>query len=342
MHDVAREARVHQTTVSLALRNHPRLPLATRQRIQKVAARLGYRPDPMLAAFNFHRLASHPVKGTPAIAFILDADARRCFSQRAGHPVVIEGARQAAKERGYGLEPFVLDSEEIGPRRLDQILLARGIAGVVVSTFETKTTRLELDWPRCCAVKIESRHLWPPLDVITNDQHQVTRLGLRRMLDLGYRRVGLVSTREAERRLGDAFRTGFLVEQASLPESARVPPLLLDDSDRKHPERLLSQWLEKQRIDAVVSNLNDVARFIEATGRRIPMDLAFASLDLTPETPNLAGVVQNHALVGRRAVEQVIALLHAHERGLPEVPSVTFVPGFWRDGSSAPPAEAFE
>lgn len=339
MREVAEAARVHQTTVSLALRNHPRLPLATRQRIQRVAARLGYRPDPMLAAFNFHRLASHPVKGTPAIAFILDAGARRCFSQRAGHPVVIEGARYAAHERGYSLELFVLNPEEIGPRRLNQILLARGIAGVVVSTFETKTDRLELDWSRYCAVKIESRHLWPPLDVITNDQHQATRLGLRRMLELGWRRVGLVSTREAERRLGDAFRTGFLVEQALLPESARVPPLLLDDADRKRPERLISDWLEAHRVDAVISNLNDVAHFIESTGRGIPRDIAFASLDLTPEMAGFAGVVQNHALVGRRAVEQVIALLHAHERGLPDVPSVTFVPGYWRDGATAPAVE---
>jgi len=32
--DIARKAGVHVTTVSLAMRNHPRLPEKTRQRIQ--------------------------------------------------------------------------------------------------------------------------------------------------------------------------------------------------------------------------------------------------------------------------------------------------------------------
>lgn len=35
--DIAKRAEVHVTTVSLALRNHPRLPEKTRSRIQKLA-----------------------------------------------------------------------------------------------------------------------------------------------------------------------------------------------------------------------------------------------------------------------------------------------------------------
>ena len=40
--DIAREAAVHVTTVSLALRNHPRLPESTRLRIQKLAQTFTY------------------------------------------------------------------------------------------------------------------------------------------------------------------------------------------------------------------------------------------------------------------------------------------------------------
>ena len=46
---------MHVTTVSLALRNHPRLPQDTRERIQKMAERLGYRPDPFLQALVAYR-----------------------------------------------------------------------------------------------------------------------------------------------------------------------------------------------------------------------------------------------------------------------------------------------
>ena len=55
MKDVALKIGVHTTTVSLALRNSPQLPLATRERIQTVARKMGYRQDPMLTALVAYR-----------------------------------------------------------------------------------------------------------------------------------------------------------------------------------------------------------------------------------------------------------------------------------------------
>ena len=42
--DIARKAGVHVTTVSLALRNHPRLPEITRKRIRRLRAKWGTSP----------------------------------------------------------------------------------------------------------------------------------------------------------------------------------------------------------------------------------------------------------------------------------------------------------
>ena len=53
--DVAKVAGVHFTTVSLALRRHPSIPEATRERIRRVAERIGYAPDPVFGALTrFH------------------------------------------------------------------------------------------------------------------------------------------------------------------------------------------------------------------------------------------------------------------------------------------------
>jgi len=54
--DLARLAKVSHTTVSLALRGHPSIPPATRQRIARLAQRQQYRPDPTLAALNAYRI----------------------------------------------------------------------------------------------------------------------------------------------------------------------------------------------------------------------------------------------------------------------------------------------
>lgn len=336
MKEVAVKAGVHQTTVSLALRDHPRLPVATRQKIRELAERMGYRPDPLLGAFNFHRNVHHAEKGRAVIGFILDAQARRCFSQQAGHPVVVEAARRTAKERGYSLELFLLDPKVTGVKRLGQILLARGIEAVVISTFEFATKRLELPWDHLSAVKIESRHLWPPLPVVTNDQYQVARMGVQKLRELGYHRVGLVAAAEAERRLGDAFRMGLTIEEARVASRHRVPPLLLTDSGRGDAAEAVARWIREYRVEAVASNLNEVTGYLKVAGLSVPQDIAFCSLDLPLNRPDWAGVVQNHGLVGQRAVEQVLSLLYTHQRGIPQVPSATFIPGYWRDGESAP------
>ena len=50
MKTIAAQAGVTQATVSMCLANSPRIPAATRERIQAVADRLGYRPNPYVSA----------------------------------------------------------------------------------------------------------------------------------------------------------------------------------------------------------------------------------------------------------------------------------------------------
>ena len=58
MKQVAEAAGVSLNTVSLALRNHRRISVKTRQHVQQVAENLGYRPDPVVAA-GMARLRVH-------------------------------------------------------------------------------------------------------------------------------------------------------------------------------------------------------------------------------------------------------------------------------------------
>ena len=48
--DIGRKTGFHYSTVSLALRDHPRIPDATKQIIRDAAKGLGYQPDAMLSA----------------------------------------------------------------------------------------------------------------------------------------------------------------------------------------------------------------------------------------------------------------------------------------------------
>ncbi|HRE82426.1 MAG TPA: helix-turn-helix domain-containing protein, partial [Opitutaceae bacterium] len=59
-----------KATVSLALRNHPKIPEVTRQRLQRLAESLGYRPDPALARIAAHRWKTRDHPSEFVIAFV--------------------------------------------------------------------------------------------------------------------------------------------------------------------------------------------------------------------------------------------------------------------------------
>ncbi|HLP07999.1 MAG TPA: LacI family DNA-binding transcriptional regulator [Opitutaceae bacterium] len=345
MDDVAALAGVHPTTVSMALRSHPSIPAATRERILESARKIGYVRDPLLDAFNHHRLKKLAVKQTPSIAFVIDAGSSAYFFGSGYHPLVYEGVRAVAEAQHLLLEVFALGTKEMTAARLNTILSSRGINGVLLSTFTPSTTSIELDWDQYSAVKIESHHLLSHLDVVSNDQCQAARLCLRSLRARGYRRIGLATATDDESRLESTFSSGVLVEQASLPARERVPPLLFERGEIGHIAAQVEAWMRQHNVDALMTNWHELIEMsswdgestrLTSTSIRVPQDVAFASLDVPAGCPYIGGIVQNHRLVGMRAMEQLALMVRTFRRGAPENPSSTRVPGYWRDGATVP------
>jgi DNA-binding LacI/PurR family transcriptional regulator len=249
---------------------------------------------------------------------------------------VYAGAKTAAEAHGHALDIFVVGHGHLAPARLNTILNARGITGILLSTFEIDIGELELDWAHFCAVKIECLHLKPHLDCVSNDQLQVARLAMQRLRALGYRRIGLATAREDQARLAESFGMGVLLEQASLPECECVPPLFFGLNEVPTLPHLLPQWIAANHVDVVISNWNELFDVFATLKMRLPEDVAFASLDVPPSMPHIAGVVQNHQLVGQRAMEQLAIMTDSYQRGVPETQTITFIPGYWQEGITAP------
>jgi len=334
--DIAAQAGVHVTTVSLALRDHPSIPPATRARIREVARQFGYQRDPLLDALNFHRARQTQQARRLGTAFVVHAATTRLFSGNTYNSLVYAGAKAAAEAHGHALEIFVVGHGHLAPARLNTILTTRGITGVLLSTFEIDVGEIDLDWAQFCAVKIECLHLKPHLDAVSNDQLQVARLAMRSLRERGYRRIGLATAREDQMRLAESFGTGVLIEQASLPEGECVPPLIFGLTDVPELHRLIPEWVREHRVDVIISNWNELLDVFAHAHIRLPEDVAFASLDVPPSLPHLAGVVQNHRLVGYRAMEQLAIMADSYQRGVPEAQTVTYIPGYWKDGATVP------
>src|SRR5258708_2570768 len=117
LQDVAIRVGVHRTTVSLALRDHPRIPLKTRQRIQAAAKKLGYRANPLVAALMRSRRTGKVVKHA-VIAYVTSHSTRYGWRPpECEEPNFFPGAAERANDFGYKLEHFWLNEPGMSPTR---------------------------------------------------------------------------------------------------------------------------------------------------------------------------------------------------------------------------------
>jgi LacI family transcriptional regulator len=338
MADVAREAKVHQTTVSLALRNDPRLPPETRARIRALARDMGYRPDPMLSALNFYRTSKDEAKAQPTMAFLVRSRNKRWGSTFYADEQFLKGARRACERLGYRLVVFPVGNGAAEGQRLTRIFRSRGIGGLIVAGLDITLRQLDMEWDHFSALCIESQHLRLSLHTVGNNQTAITRTAIRRMCELGYRRIGLTVGEVEEASLGKPFSAGYLVEAHENRRLVRVPPLLLRPSD-EHGTRAatIKAWVHRYKIDAVLSNWSSMPDMLRSMGFRIPQDLGVATLDYNPIRGAMAGIRQSHELVGERAVEALSLLMKTNQRGRIRLPNTTLVDGLWQDGADLPP-----
>jgi DNA-binding LacI/PurR family transcriptional regulator len=79
-----------------------------------------------------------------------------------------------------------------------------------------------------------------------------------------------------------------------------------------------------------------VVEHLKQAGFKIPSDIGFASLFLNENETHLSGVHQNDRLIGHKAVDMVIDMLHRGETGIPKTPVRMLVEGEWRPGETLP------
>lgn len=337
MTDIAAAAGVHPSTVSLVMRNSPTIPAATAIRIHDVAERLGYKPDPHLAAFNFQRLRNRAPKHGHTIALITESNpVHDPWVERYYFPLAKKAAARMCDELGFAFEHFQLGSGGLTPRQLDRILGARGIRGAVFFLQDLKRRRLELNWAGLSPLKIESFQLEQGIDTITADHQLAVRIGFNRLRKLGYRRCGMLLCPDVDERLSRPYWSSYMIEQRKIPEAERVPYLEHHSRDSLKIAGPLREWCLRERVDAILLSCAESESQVTAAFEDPGECPAVVALDWRPGFPHLAGIVQNHEIIAQRAVEAVSMMIVAHQRGIPRSPSVALVPGFWRDGVSAP------
>lgn len=317
MLDIARAVGLHQTTVSLALRHHPRIPEATRRKILAAAERLGYRPNPLVSAL----MASRRRRGRGEVQAVIgyvsgDPPDVGGGPINLGYKDLFDGASARAAALGYRLENFWIGDPKMTRARFNRITATRGIHGLLIAPLSRKTPTLELDWDRFSSVAYGYSLTSPEVHRILPDFYHSMQTALHRCLEAGFKRPGLVLATNVDRKADHLWLSAYLGEQHVNRKLGKVPPLLLPKIDVES----LANWARRHRVEAVITI--DSPPFnrtwtpdgqVKADGRALPLVL----LNLGANGGPVPGIFIDREEVGAICIDVLVSLLHRTEKGPP-------------------------
>lgn len=321
LQSIADAAAVSRATVSLALRNHPRIPESTRQRIQQLASKLGYRPNADVSRLMGLLREQRALHDRPVMALVTDN--AEPLSRMRPIPPTWRGFVARAEVLGYMPEEFHVTSE-LSPERLTRILYTRGIRCIVFSALRNPdiVRRMELD--SFCVAAIGNAVITPALSRCTSDKYANTLLACEQLLASGCRRLALVVPSHQEERVAHTFLSGYLVFQHLHRNAGWRTPLIFDDA--WNVDRILA-WFDKHRPDGVVAAYPGLRDALHQ--RKDPTASAPHICLVNVLEPGKPGIDQRHDLIAAGAVDLVDAQHKRNETGLPHRPKTLLIRGDW-------------
>jgi LacI family transcriptional regulator len=340
--DVARAANVSISTVSHVLSGKRPTSGQTRQRVEDVIERLGYRPN---------RVAQSLVWRRPFALGLIIPDITNPY-----FPAFALGAEDRVRERGYTL---VLGNSEYDPRReISYLELVRSqqLAGAIYCLGDEMSPilpELKRAVEEGFAVVLVHSPM-PSVPTVCADNRQGGRLAAQHLLDLGHRQIGIVSALPLDEGMADR-EAGFLdmLREVGMAVDRTAVPTMYGNHQIEGGSQATLDLLAHAPDLTGIFVLNDLMALgaleaARAAGRRVPTDLSIVGFDDIPfaalANPPLTTVGQPIRQLGEQAAD---LLLRVIEGGEPPAVEVTPQPNVLlpnelivRGSTAAPPSRA--
>ena len=343
--DIARRSGVSIAAVSLALRDAGRMAPKTRAKIKRNAATLGYYPNPLLAALASKRFGTEGRPGIP-LAYIHFPEPDE--SEEITGQVLFGHLQEHARKLGYFLEQFKVHDFQDG-KHATQVLFARGVQGIIVSSRFHPKMLPGMDWSRFFVVGFGARHVEKPDSRRDLFYHTaVDHFGLvlsawNETWARGYRRIGFALFELNPNLLDDELR--WAAAQLCLlraPSDDRIPPFFFPIEFMEESAPDLRQWVKHHRLDAVIGFNTYVRGLLEHAGYRTPQDIGFVSLHkgtgvelIKRETDAGMREMRRECLLA--TVELLDQQIRHHQYGTDSQPRTVMIHAEWLDGETLPP-----
>lgn len=318
---LAKKLRLSSTTVSLALAEHPKIPLATRTRIQALARRMGYKTNRNAVLLVNQRWAKKSTSNRPNIAYMQSLIYEGFADQ------YLPGLLRQANTLGYNLD--VLKSGQFASEdHLNKVLYSRGVQGVIVGQtaghFRSYLPLLE-------KVAVVQCGLYLPVEIHTlvrSDLDAVVNLCFEKVRSQGFRRIGMVLLQDPKAVSDRILENSTWNLKRVCADNIEVFVEKWDFFDT-HPASL-KKWFYRHKLDAVVGITATVDDFLQKLGIKVP----FACMIHDPYRPQFDGADLQSAIMGEMSVNLLDSYLRQNFLGIPPVKKVFMVEPTWHEGTS--------
>jgi LacI family transcriptional regulator len=337
MRELAAALKISATTISMALRNHPRVALKTRRQVQAFAREKGYYLNPTITTMMSHVRSSRRAQYRETLGWLNLWERPDHFTNsKCGveyHRNLWQGALERAGQLGYSLDSFWLSAPDMNGRHLSRILSARSIRGLLIPPIPRSCGHLTLRWDDFSATALSHTIARPQFHRVVPDHHNNIQMILRTLRRRGFRRTGLLIPQRYDERSENRFRSAYYFYQQSLPVKDRIPVLLCPEAFEKN----CRAWLKKYRPDAVITlGAFRHLRKIDIGDAAYSKKLGIVLMGYATTDAGFTAVNENPLQIGATAVDHLAAQLNRNERGISLCPQTVLIKGAWVEGRTLP------
>jgi DNA-binding LacI/PurR family transcriptional regulator len=304
--DIARAADVSHSTVSRALSDSPLVSRETKSRIQRLARQMGYSPDAQARSLVMGR--------TQTIGVVVTAITDPFIAE------IVKSVESTAHDHEYSVILASFNSESAREIATVERLQSKRVDGVIVTSsrvgalYQDHLERLHVP---VVLINNRSRERGSYTFSVRVDNHHGGCLATEHLIELGHRRIAYVGgpanhSDDEERQAG--YRQAL--DKAGV---AVDPALVVQGTGRAGGGvRALSALMALDQPPTAAFCYNDMTAVgllhaAWARGLEVPRDLAVVGFDDIPLAsfvqPPLTSIAQPTAMMGRWAVEMVLALM---------------------------------
>jgi LacI family transcriptional regulator len=332
MKDLALSLGVDQSTVSLALSNSGKISAAMRKRVREAADKMGYRPNPLVAALmrNRRTRAKHSFQGV--IAYLRFFPWEKAQEMGPIFSLFQKGAFSQADSLGFKCEDYFI-KEATSLDRLTREFKAKGIRGILISPLANNFGgQLKIgSWEDFSTITIGPSLRNPRLHRVMSHHHENLLEAYKKCTEAGHRKIGLCFRKSTDERMQGLWKGAYLAAVSELPSRLKMPYLVAPEIEKSQ----FLDWISRYKPTAIiVSRPFLILEYLKEARISVPQDISVVTCSTGVPNGQVSGIVEDGFTIAAKAMNRLASSLYSNEFGVPAFPEDILIRGTWNHGET--------